>query len=144
MEWNNTSPDERIRLWKNFRSSIRETSEIEQATATAMFFFQVPIQYKPTIDFYTPSSWPTPWEILYGDNWCKNTISILMYHTFEMIGTPVELVLIDDTNDRYLVPRLNTQIVLNYELGKISKIHDIVPEIRIIEVHTSNTLKNIK
>lgn len=147
MDWNSVHPDERIRLWKNFRKSIDSHEIHVQLNEIAEFFTYIPIGPR-TLDFYTPSSWSTPWEMLYDNKWCVCSTSLLIFYTIDLL--PVfqsisnELILVDDNIDRYLLPLIDNQFVLNYHLGKVSKIQDIKDDFKILEVYSKNNIKKIK
>ena len=132
-EWNCSTPEDRISKWRDFRDSISGAEEEELLNKTAQFFAAIPVGTR-YIDFYTPSSWPTPWEILYEKLFCANSVSLLIYYTLSLMleGDRVELILIDDDRDRLLVPLVDKKYILNYHLGEISNVEDF-PQIRVIE-----------
>ena len=96
--WNNSTPEERIANWRELREHISDLSEEEQINSIAEFFARVPIGAR-CIDFYTPDSWPTPWELLYHNLFCASTISLLIYHTLCItLGKDrVSIILIDSS-----------------------------------------------
>lgn len=139
--WNNSTPEERIANWRELREHISNLSEEEQINSIAEFFARVPIGAR-CIDFYTPDSWPTPWELLYHKLFCPSTISLLIYHTLCVtLGEErVSIVLIDSGDDRFLVPLVDKQRVFNFELGKVNNIKEcttleIVDEFLDAEMH---------
>lgn len=140
-EWNNSTAEERIAKWRELREHIKSLSEEEQLNSIAEFFARVPIGAR-CIDFYTPESWPTPWELLYHKLFCPSSISLLIYHTLCIaLGEDrVSIVLADTGNDRYLLPLVDKQRVFNYELGKVNNIKEcttleIIDEFLDAEVH---------
>lgn len=147
MDWNNIHPDERIRLWKNFRKSIDNQDINNQLNEIAKFFTHIPIGHR-TLDFYTPGSWPTPWELLYDNRWCVCSTSLLIFYTVDLLSafadTSAVLILVEDATDRYLLPLIDNQFVLNYHLGKVSKVQDINGDFKIIDVYTKDRIKKIK
>lgn len=139
--WNNSTPEERIANWRELREHISSLSEEEQINSIAEFFARVPIGAR-CIDFYTPESWPTPWELLYHNLFCPSTISLLIYHTLCIaLGRDrVSIILIDSGDDRFLVPLVDKQRVFNFELGKVNNIKEcstltIVDEFLDVEMH---------
>jgi len=139
--WNNSTPEERIAKWRELREHISTLSEEEQINSIAEFFARVPIGAR-CIDFYTPDSWPTPWELLYHKLFCASTISLLIYHTLCIaLGEKrVSIVLVDSGDDRFLVPLVDKQRVFNFELGKVNNIKEcttleIVDEFLDAEMH---------
>ena len=140
-EWNNSSAEERIQRWRDFRESLAGLSDEEVLNNVAEFFASVPIGGR-CIDYYTPDSWPTPWELLYHQLFCTSSISLLIYHTLCVaIGEDrVAIVLADTGNDRCLIPIVDKQRVFNYELGKVNNITkcttlEIVDEFIDAEMH---------
>ncbi len=99
-----------------------------------------------TLDYYTPGDWPTPWEILFHGTFCTSSISLLMYYTFELLHTDhrIELYLIDDGADMYLLPVIDDQFVLNYELGMVSNYSDIDTGFTVKQKFTTAQIKQIK
>lgn len=135
IRWENTSPEDRLILWRSFRKSLEGVALQKQIQEIANFFARTPISAR-SVDYYTPSSWPTPWEILHYGKLCQSSISILMYHTFTLLDAPesnAKLCLIDDSVDRYLVLVVDGRFVLNYELGAISEWEDFADRNRIIK-----------
>jgi len=132
-DWNCSTAEERILLWRNLRNQLRDCNEEELLNKTAELFAAVPVSIR-CIDFYTPESWPTPWEILYHKLFCANSVSLLIYYTLSltMDENRVSIVLIEDDRDRFLVPIIDKKYILNYVLGEISTFDDF-PQIRIID-----------
>ena len=124
-EWNNSSAEERIEKWREFRESLNGLNDEELLNNVAQFFATVPLGAR-CIDFYTPESWPTPWELLYHKLYCSSSISLLIYHTLCIaLGKDrVQIVLADTGTDRLLMPIVDKKYIFNYELGKVNKIKD--------------------
>jgi hypothetical protein len=144
MSWNNIPDDEKLHLWKNLRKDIANLPLEEQMSQVAKFFANIPYGSR-SLDYYTPADWPTPWEILFHGNLCKSSISLLVFYTFYLLHTEniIELRLIDDGADEYLLPVINNQFVLNYELGTINKWQDIATELQLIHTYTQKDIKAI-
>ena len=108
---NSGSSESRLSLWKNFREEITPLDTAVQIQKVAKFFQQTPIGTR-SLDFYTPSTWPTPWEILYNGTYCPNSISLLIYYSLVLLpkfDRKVDIWLIEDSTDRFLVPVLEDQ-----------------------------------
>lgn len=142
-EWNCSSPENRIAKWKNFRDEIFDLEGEELLNKTAEFFADVPIGSR-YIDYYTPATWPTPWEILYDKLFCQNTVSLLIYDTLslQMDKERVEMILIEDDKDRFLAPLIDKKYLLNYVLGEISILEDF-PQIRVIEFFQGEEIRSL-
>jgi len=124
-EWNNSSAEERLEKWRGFRESLEDLSEEDLLNTVADFFAAVPIGAR-CIDFYTPESWPNPWELLYHKLFCTNSISLLIYHTLcvSLDKNRVEILLVETKEDRFLLPVVDKKRIFNYELGKVNNIKD--------------------
>ena len=142
--WNCSTPEERIARWKDLRDTINGEDEAVLLNNVAQFFADVPVGAR-FVDFYTPESWPTPWEILYHKLFCVNSISLLIYYTLTLVldEARVELILIDDNTDRFIVPLLDKKYILNYVLGEISNTDDF-PQIEIIEKFAKEEIRSFK
>jgi hypothetical protein len=141
--WNNSSPEERITMWRNFREEIRDLTKEEKLNKVATFFAKFPVGAR-CIDFYTPADWPTPWEILYHKTYCANTVSLLQYHTLATMlpKNEISVVLIDDGRDRFLVPLIDKTYILNYILGEVTDLQDY-KEIRIVDDFANTAIPHI-
>ena len=85
-----TNPQQRISIWrdyKNGRPTIKNVLQYIDSIETI----------GRTFDYYTPSTWPTPWEILDQGMFCVSGKAILLYHTL------AQLKYIDTRNVRWLV-----------------------------------------
>lgn len=143
-EWNNSTPEERIIKWGDFRKSIQQMPEREMLNSVAEFFATVPIGAR-CVDYYTPASWPTPWELLYHKLFCSSSISLLIYHTLCVaIGNErVQIILVDTKDDRFLMPIVDKKYIYNYELGKVNTIEDH-PDITVIDSFSNDAIDQIK
>ena len=122
-----------MELWRGLRTDVSVLEEKEQLNSIADFFASVPIGSR-CIDFYTPDSWPTPWELLYHKLFCTSSISLLIYHTLVItLGEDrVEIILVDSGDDLFLAPLVDKKYIFNIELGKVNNITDY-PSIKIID-----------
>lgn len=91
-----TNPQQRISIWrdyKNGRPSLKNVLQYVESIETEHRCF----------DYYTPSQWPTPWEILDEGLFCMSGKAILLYHTLAQLNY------IDTKNVRWIVAE-NKQI----------------------------------
>lgn len=98
-----------------------------------------------SLDYYTPDEWPTPWEILFYGSFCTSSISLLMYYTLIMVNPDIdiELELVEDNDGLYLLPIIENQFVLNYELSKVSKHSEIKDLYTTIRKFQKSQIKDI-
>lgn len=131
--WNSTTPEQRIDSWAEFRKEISSLDFERQLDRVAEYFAGVPLGSR-VIDYYTPTSWPTPWEILHHGIYCRSTTGILMYDTLKIVNrdAPIDICRIDDQGDIYLAPVTHYGVILNLLLGEISNL-DSYSDVKIIE-----------
>jgi hypothetical protein len=145
MIWNGLTDEERLRLWKELRGSLAGADLSVQLNSIAQFCAKMPFGSR-TLDYYTPEDWPTPWEILYHGTFCKSSISLLIFYTITFLSpeTKVDLYLVEDSDDIFLLPIIDDQFVLNYELGVVSKYLDVKDSFKIRQVFPQGRVKTIK
>jgi len=142
-QWNNLTKQERIFTWGEFRDSIKENEFNDKLIKLVQFFQSVPIASRQ-IDYYTPTSWPTPWEILHYGQCCPSSISLLIAYTLKLVGEEdFKILLIDDSTDLYLVPYIQKKYILNYILGEVSIFETIENEIEVKHTYNATDLKDI-
>lgn len=143
--WHSLTNEEKLFIWRNLRNNI-ENKDIEfQLEQIAEFFFSVPFGSR-SIDYYSPRNWPTPWEILFYGEFCKSSISLLIFYTLTLVNKDAKIVLllIDDKDDVYLLPFIDNKFVLNFELGQISSYSEVQKDFRIIKVYSKDEIRVIK
>lgn len=144
MIWNTIPDNEKLQLWKKLRADIADLPLNEKLEQIATFCSKIPFGTR-TLDYYSSENWPTPWEILFYSSFCTSSISLLIFYTIMLLPEPpeVELILVED-NDIYLLPIINGQYILNYELGKVNNSVDICTNFKIVQKYTKAQVKNIK
>ena len=143
MYWNTTPDEERLRLWKNLRSDLNTEPLDIKLKAIAKFISTMPFGSR-SLDYYDPATWPSPWEILFHGSFCLSSISLLSFYTLALVteeSVKIELELIDDMGDVYLVPVIEDQFVLNYETGLVSSYPEISKEIKVLKRYTRSDIK---
>lgn len=145
MIWSSISSSERLYLWKKLREDINESPLEIQLSEIAKFCSSMPYERR-TIDYYSPQDWPTPWEILFHGSFCTSSISLLMFYTIVLLDplASIELFLVEDDDGVFLLPVIQNQFVLNYELGKVSKYLDVIDKVKVLKQHPRDSVKIIK
>lgn len=144
-EWNTLTPQARISKWKALREKIKDKSKEEQIQEVADFFRTLPFSSR-YLDYYSPDSWPTPWEILWDTMFCVNTISLMMYYTLYLLGfDDIKVCLIDDleAGDRYLLPVLDNKYVLNYIPGEKTLLSTVLTNADIVDTYNKDQIRKI-
>jgi hypothetical protein len=144
MIWNSIPNEERLRLWKKLRNDITNYSDSDRLSELAKFCSTIPFGSR-TLDYYSSEDWPTPWEILFYGSFCTSSISLLMFYTLTLIDDPttVDLILVEDDDGTYLLPLIDNQYVLNYELGKVNIYSEIQDNFKLLKIFPKEQIKNI-
>lgn len=144
MIWNTIPNDERLRLWKKLRVGVADLTLIDQLNEIAKFCSKMPFGAR-TLDYYNPECWPTPWEILFHGSFCTSSISLLIFYTLELVNPllKIELHLVEDEDGIFLLPAIDDQFVLNFELGAVNNYHEVQYEFKILQKYSKEQIKNI-
>ena len=142
IHWNNLSSEERTDLWQQLRENLKTKNYTDRLNELSVFFAHVPYGAR-TLDYYTPESWLVPWEILHHGTFCRNSISLLMYHTLTIIDPDIsiELCLIDDNEDMYLVPVIDSKFVLGYIPGQVAQLKNLKRSFQIKQTFQKEQIK---
>ena len=135
---------ERVDAWRTFRETLKDTDSLAILNNTAAFWADAPLGAR-SLDFYTPQDWPDPWEILHNGSFCQNSITLLIYYTLSLSDADLDLkiVLVDDTNDRYLILQVDGTYILNYELGITCKWKECQDNLKVIDIYDETDIKQI-
>lgn len=135
--WTESTYKEKQTLWRLIRQYVSKGNMSILAT-------ELNIPYtRREIDYYTPSTWPTPWELLDMKTLCRSCIGLLIFHTLTISTNVVpEVILVEDPSDRFLIIKLNDQI-FNLIPGKIACTDDL-KYVKIIEYFDINEVKRYK
>jgi hypothetical protein len=131
--WNIYTKEERIIEWRKFRLTLAELDTHQKMEKTAEYFMSVPIASR-FIDYYSPETWPSPWEILNLGWSCTSSISLLIAHTLKLTDVECEIYLVDSPIGTFLLPVVDNKYILNYELGKVVDI-DTANDVKIKQIH---------
>ena len=144
MIWNTIPNEERLHLWKKLRDDIQELQLKDQLNEVAKFCSKIPYGAR-TLDYYDPTDWLTPWEILFHGSFCTSSISLLMFYTLILLKNPlkVELYLVEDDDGIYLLPVVDNQFVLNYELGAVNNYLEVSNDFKVLQMYTKEQIRNI-
>ena len=76
-----TSVDERITLWREFRNTLEECNDPFQRTLE--FWQKAPVTEK-YLNQYNSQEWPTPWEVLKQNRYCPVAIPLMIGWTLKL------------------------------------------------------------
>lgn len=141
--WNSGTDQAILAHWRQLRADICDVGTEQKISAVAEFIATIPYGTR-TLDYYSPDTWPTPWEILAYRQFCASSISLLAYHTLDMVSTAeLALDLIDDGDDVFLVPVVDAA-VLNYYPGEAVSIGDLPEPTKHLRRYTSADIKPVR
>ena len=141
--WNSGTDQAILAHWRQLRADICDVGTEQKISAVAEFIATIPYGTR-TLDYYSPDTWPTPWEILAYRQFCASSISLLAYHTLDMVSTAeLALDLIDDGDDVFLVPVVDAA-VLNYYPGEAVPISDLPETTKNLRRYTRADVKPVR
>ena len=127
-------PEGRLRHWKEFRLSlVEEMTDEEQLLNTMKYWNQYPLVNR-YIDPYEPETWPTPWEFVYENDFCRSSLAYLMEHTL-LLGADgrwtknrLQLKYIDDSEMgmEFIILVVDNKYVINYDQDQIINLDSVL------------------
>jgi hypothetical protein len=116
-------PDERLTNWKELRKSLASMDDMAKLKAVALYWSKAPLKtiaYDPA----DATNWPTPWEMMFNNEWCRSSVAIGMESTLRLSGFPAERMTLKHIIDRdiqavLLVLVIDDTWVLNYDWGSV-------------------------
>lgn len=109
--------------WKTIRTGLKSQTEEQQLASVAEFWAQAPLStmaYDPeALDTY-----PTPWEMMHANDWCRNSVAVGMEFTLRLGGwTPdrltIKMIRDYDISEQKLVVEVDQKYLLNYEYRSV-------------------------
>ena len=82
---------ERLAVWRKFRQDFPQNGTVENVIDA---FSEIKVERR-NIDYYTPESWPTPFEIVNEGMFCQSGLSLVIASTL------IQLKLIKSENYRF-------------------------------------------
>lgn len=119
------SPPERIRAWRDLRESIKEKTLEEAALDVSLWWWQAPI-VQFTIDYDRPETWPTPWEMMYENEFDNTARAYMMAETLLLAGLvteyDLEIVILNckDLEEIKSLVLVEKRIILNYAYNSVN------------------------
>lgn len=128
-------PRERMSDWKQLREGLKGLSEADQVRAVAHYWGKAPL-VRFAYDAEDAKSWPTMWEMINENTWCRNSVAIGMEQTLRLSGwDPKRLKLVfvkdHDLSDMMMVCQIDDGTWLNYEHDTVSPIPETRREIMV-------------
>lgn len=120
------NPRERLADWKTLRESLKTLPLDEQLARVAHYWGQAPLD-RFAYDADDATSWPTMWEMIAENRWCRNSVAIGMEQTLRLSGIDASRLKLSyikdyDLSDMVLVLIVDETYVLNYEHATVNPI----------------------
>jgi len=131
----------RLADFRNFRIELSKISKLEEKLHILVEKWKyVPISSR-ILDPYSSHAWPSPWEILYENNYDENAIAYMMACILEMSGTTSEVLFVEDDQKTFqkLIILVDDIYVLNYSYGIVED-KKVIKECKILESWKSSTI----
>lgn len=145
-QWNTLSGKELILDWRTFRENLDNSAlSKEKVIDMVVEYWSNAPRSSRTIDYYTPSSWPSPWEILHYKLFCNNSISLMIYYTLESLNgfdVDVTLNLIDTDDDQYIVVFCDDKYMLNFNYFEKIDITNF-KQFKVVRKYNNNEIPKI-
>jgi hypothetical protein len=104
--------------------SIGENLENLYLNAVAKYWSNAPLK-TIAYDISDCNTWLNPWEMIYANEWCRNSVAIGMENTLRLAGYPesltLQLILDRDIQEMLLVLNVDAKWILNYDWGTVKQ-----------------------
>lgn len=118
-------PAERLADWRQFRDSLARLTEEQQLAAVADYWAKAPL-LTTAYDLERCKDWPTIWEMIHANQWCRSSVAIGMEATLRLAGWAADRLTLALMHDRTIQSILMVLIVddiwlLNYDWGSFRR-----------------------
>lgn len=94
-----SGPITRFRTWKNLRSDL-ESSNFDKAFHDAYRWWTSAPSVRRTFDPWKLEQWPNPWELLYKEDFCPNSIALGIWYMLKLTNQDLSRVQLCVVSDR--------------------------------------------
>lgn len=130
--------------WKNLRKQIQKIDTYDKLQNINDYFTTYDLSSR-IIDYYSPETWPDPWQILSESKICKDMILLMKYYTLQIDGLDnLKIILCNHASDRLLILVVNNKYVLRGDSETVFNWCDFQREIVIIEEFKKERLKKLR
>jgi hypothetical protein len=88
----------KLKLWRELREEIK-TLSLDVAIHTAYQWWNSSPTVRRTFDPWKIESWPNPWNLLYQDDQCPNSIILGVYYTCKLAEIDMSMCQLSIIND---------------------------------------------
>lgn len=94
-----SGPITRFRTWKNLRSGL-EAYPFDRAFHEAYKWWTSAPAVRRTFDPWKPEQWPNPWELLYKEDFCPNSIALGIWYVLKLTNQDLSRIKLCVVSDR--------------------------------------------
>jgi len=134
----------RLRAWRNLREDICALSPDDALEATYHWWKTSPA-VRRTFDPWKIENWPNPWNLLYQDEQCPNSIILGVYYTLRLADINLDfckLAIINDIEQRHncLALIIDSETAITYNKIMSSDSADLL---EVLNIFTDDDLKKL-
>tara|TARA_B100000749_G_C18356709_1_gene435695 strand:- start:106 stop:564 length:459 start_codon:yes stop_codon:yes gene_type:complete len=83
-DWTQLDFEDFMALWRKMRVDLPVLSAEELGSHLREKFARFPIETGKTLDPYSPSNWPSPWEQITDSLFCSCGLGVFLYYTISL------------------------------------------------------------
>jgi|TARA_B110000908_G_C10235247_1_gene442923 hypothetical protein len=137
-----SSPKQRLVIWKQFRRHLINITQEERLQAVVDFWKMAPMSHMST-DIYDSSKWLKPWDYIWHGEYDENSIALGMAYTLHLEEyAQCKILLVQNTKKSTisLVLSVDNMHILNYNYSEVTDIKKLEDDgtvvLDIIDVST--------
>lgn len=130
-----SSPKQRLNLWRQFRKSLADMEYLERLQAVVDFWKMAPMSSMHT-DIYDASTWTQPWDFIWKGVYDENNVALGIAYTLQLESyAECEILLVQNSKESYisLIVLVDKTHILNYNYGKVNSVNDLDSNTTILE-----------
>jgi hypothetical protein len=130
-----SSPKQRLSVWRQFRKSLSDMEYLERLQAVVDFWKMAPMSSMHT-DIYDANSWLSPWDFIWEGVYDENNVALGIAYTLQLEGyAECEILLVQNSKESYisLIVLVDKTHILNYNYGTVNSVNDIDANTTILE-----------
>lgn len=130
-----SSPKQRLNLWRQFRKSLADMEYLERLQAVVDFWKMAPMSSMHT-DIYDASTWTQPWDFIWKGVYDENNVALGIAYTLQLESyAECEILLVQNSKESYisLIVLVDKTHILNYNYGKVNSVTDLDSNTTILE-----------
>jgi hypothetical protein len=130
-----SSPKQRLNLWRQFRKSLADMEYLERLQAVVDFWKMAPMSSMHT-DIYDAKTWAQPWDFIWEGVYDENNVALGMAYTLQLESyAQCEILLVQNTKKSYinLIVLVDKKHILNYNYGIVNDMSELDNDTTILK-----------